>query len=605
MKRNSRIPQLQQIKEFLAVNVWVQQFRLKAFGWWYYVDLLYKIADKISDVLDAFLIGLIINQAVILAQSIEKDFTNIQLLAILYVAQMLLRRLIGAFYWRFSWYKNDFGFSTYLDEQVNKKLAELNWEHIENPKTEKLINQVSMRSEGNMRRLASVHIDIVSIIISTIFALAATSISWWIVLIIFLKELPSIILHSSYMKKNFILNDEVQYTFVKKGQISGFYRSFTTLLEIKVSQAYKKLATIYSEAIVKIRSTFLDLDKKTLLPDSLIAVFESLINAGVFGYYVFQLIFNSMPLGTFQYTTSIIRNIGNNFYELLRNLNSTVEHYRYSKFAYDLLHMQNTVPNGNKKLNTDNLKIEFKDVWFRYSHSKKYALKRINVTIEDNDRIALVGENGAGKSTFLKLLTLLYYPTKGQILINDIDLKEYDKESLYKKLAVVTQDFARYGVLTVAQNISIFGDSAKIDITKVKEAAKLAVADDFIEKLSLKYDTYLTKKMEDGTELSTGQWQRIAVARQFYGNRPLIILDEPTASIDPIAEGKIFYNLYHHVKDKTVIVVSHRYNTVRAAKQILVFNSGEIIERGTHAELLEKQGYYAQAFNAQQEEKEL
>jgi ATP-binding cassette subfamily B protein len=157
----------------------------------------------------------------------------------------------------------------------------------------------------------------------------------------------------------------------------------------------------------------------------------------------------------------------------------------------------------------------------------------------------------------------------------------------------------------VKQNIAIFGSKKHISMRAVREAAKLAEVTEVINKLPEKFDTYLTKSLENGTELSTGQWQRIAVARQFYANRPLVILDEPTSAIDPIAEAKIFSNLYEHVKDKTVIVVSHRYNTVRAAKKILVFNDGQIIEQGSHSELLKKKGYYAKAFAVQQEEKKL
>ncbi len=202
-------------------------------------------------------------------------------------------------------------------------------------------------------------------------------------------------------------------------------------------------------------------------------------------------------------------------------------------------------------------------------------------------------------------MLLVHYPTKGTIFLNNIPLQLYDKESLYEAVAIVTQEYSRYPALTVKQNISVYGKRSDPEQIAVETAAKLADADGFIKKLPAGYDTYLTKKIEGGTELSSGQWQRLAVARQFYANRPLVILDEPTASIDPIAEAKIFNNLYEHVKDKTVIVVSHRYNTVRAAKKILVFNDGQIIEQGNHEELLAKNGYYAKAFSVQQEEKKL
>ena len=290
---------------------------------------------------------------------------------------------------------------------------------------------------------------------------------------------------------------------------------------------------------------------------------------------------------------------------LLVRITSSVEYYNYVSYAYDLLSMKNSRPDGNVELNTETITIEFDHVWFRYPGSRNYALKDVSFIIEDNSRLAIVGENGAGKSTFLKLINRIYIPTKGRILINGIPIQDYSSTSFSKNIAVVTQDFARYQSLTVAQNITIFGEDRNVNVRRVKTATELACADSFIEKLTKKYDTFLTKRVEGGTELSTGQWQRLAVARQFYANRPLVILDEPTSAIDPIAEAKIFNNLYEHVKDKTVIVVSHRYNTVRAAKKILVFNDGQIIEQGNHTELLKKKGYYAKAFSVQQEEKKL
>jgi ABC-type multidrug transport system fused ATPase/permease subunit len=172
-------------------------------------------------------------------------------------------------------------------------------------------------------------------------------------------------------------------------------------------------------------------------------------------------------------------------------------------------------------------------------------------------------------------------------------------------MSFMTQEAAGYSVFTAKENIAVYEDIKYIDETRILKAAKLAVADDFITSLSNKYETRLSKIFTDGTDLSGGQWQRIAVARQFYANRPLVILDEPTSAIDPLAEAKIFENLYEHVKNKTVIVVSHRYNTVRAAQHIIVFKDGEIIEEGNHKSLLALDGYYAKSFNAQNEEKKL
>ncbi|PIY18451.1 hypothetical protein CO112_00595 [Candidatus Dojkabacteria bacterium CG_4_9_14_3_um_filter_150_Dojkabacteria_WS6_41_13] len=593
------------LQKFFLVNLWVEKFRMQAFGWWYYIDVLYTLVSKTENVFTLYFIGLILNEIQRLATAETKDLAHIISLAIILTAINLFTRLLSTFYWRFNWYKSELGFGVALERALNDKLISMNWEHIENPTMEKSINMISMRAENNMRKLGELHVDIIAIAISTVMAIFAAKISLIIIAIIFLKELPSIIIHSKSLKMSFRVNDALSNTWIQKSNLSGYYRSFPTLLEIKISQAFHSIQYFYNKAVGKVHASYIETDKTMFPYDWGKDFLEIGVNMGIYFYYATKVIYSGMLIGTFQYTTSIANELGANIYRLLRRVNDSYEYFRYSEYAYDVLTFCNTTPDGDISLDTERLDIQFDHVWFKYSGSKKYALKDINIHIADNDRLAIVGENGAGKSTFLKLLNLLYYPTKGRILINGIPLNKYIKSSLYSKLAVVTQEFARYNVLTVSQNIAIFGNSAKINTKKVRQAAELADAASFVEKLHAKYETYLTKKMEGGTELSTGQWQRLAVARQFYANRPLVILDEPTSAIDPIAEAKIFNNLYEHVKDKTVIVVSHRYNTVRAAKKILVFNDGQIIEQGNHSELLKKKGYYATAFSVQQEEKKL
>ena len=245
--------------------------------------------------------------------------------------------------------------------------------------------------------------------------------------------------------------------------------------------------------------------------------------------------------------------------------------------------------------------IEFRHVYFAYPGSDKYVLKDINFTLNAGDTAVLVGLNGAGKTTLIKLITRLYDPTEGVILLDGKDIREYDLNELYSLYGIIFQDFGKYAV-KANENI-YFGDVAKGEIEEdIKKSAIQSGADDFIQKLPRKYDTYLSKFFEeDGMELSIGQWQKLAVARAFYSDSDILILDEPTASLDAIAEQQIFAQFDTLRADKTTIFVSHRLSSATRANVIIVLQNGEIVEMGKHAELMDKKGIYHELFSAQAE----
>jgi len=217
--------------------------------------------------------------------------------------------------------------------------------------------------------------------------------------------------------------------------------------------------------------------------------------------------------------------------------------------------------------------------------------------------VAIVGENGAGKSTLIKLLTGLYRPTKGNILLDGVDMNEYEVGSWHKLLGVLQQDFLSYGFATAKDNI-YFGDvSGPLDQKRFDDAINRAEAKTFLAKLPKGIDSFVTTWMEhkDGTkgvDLSGGQWQRLALARNFYRNSPIIILDEPTSAIDALAEARIFERLFAD-KNRTVITISHRLTTVEKADMIYMLEGGKIVERGTHQQLVKNRGPYYKMFESQ------
>lgn len=245
------------------------------------------------------------------------------------------------------------------------------------------------------------------------------------------------------------------------------------------------------------------------------------------------------------------------------------------------------------------LSIELSNITFKYPNGKRPVIENLNLEVKSGERIAIVGENGAGKTTLVKLLTRIYRPQEGQIRMGGININEVKKESLYEKLGVLFQDFNTYGNLTVKENIEIGKPTRKVEEKLIEKALEKADALSFIKKYPHKLDQTLSERYKGGIRPSGGQWQKIAIARFFYRNAPILILDEPTASIDAVSEAKIFDNVYKFMKGKTVIIISHRFSTVRNADRILVLDKGKIIEEGTHEELIKKDGKYAHAFKLQ------
>jgi ATP-binding cassette subfamily B protein len=239
--------------------------------------------------------------------------------------------------------------------------------------------------------------------------------------------------------------------------------------------------------------------------------------------------------------------------------------------------------------------IRFEQVSFRYPGTDRDVLRNINLDIRPGEHVALVGENGSGKTTLVKLLCRLYDPTAGRILLDGTDLREVDPDELHAACSVLFQDFARYQ-MSAADNIRLGSVSVPPGDARVVAAAKRAGADEIISCLPRGYETRLGRLFGGGVELSEGQWQRIALARALLRPSPILLLDEPTSALDPRAERQLLDTVMTEARERILLVVSHRFSTVQAADRIVMLAAGHVTETGTHEQLMEANGGYAQLF---------
>jgi ATP-binding cassette, subfamily B, bacterial len=242
--------------------------------------------------------------------------------------------------------------------------------------------------------------------------------------------------------------------------------------------------------------------------------------------------------------------------------------------------------------------VEFRNISFAYPGTTRLVLKDFNFHLRPGERVALIGENGQGKTTIVKLITRLYDPTDGQILIDGVDLRDYDMEDLCHEIGVIFQDFMRYE-MTARENIAIGRIEERDRLDRIEAAAQMSLADEVIERLPAGIEQQLGRRFEGGVDLSGGEWQRMALARAYLRDAQMLILDEPTAALDARSEQEVFQRFAELTRGKMALLISHRFSTVKMADRIVVLSHGVLIEEGTHEELIRHRGLYAEMFEMQ------
>lgn len=316
--------------------------------------------------------------------------------------------------------------------------------------------------------------------------------------------------------------------------------------------------------------------------------------------YSIKLVFEGqLTIGMLTFVLSAYRKFTGDIEQSLYTFSSLQGNKKLLNTFYTVLNWSNSIKSGDSKLDDTKhgLSIEFKNVWFKYDRSNKWILKDLNFKVKHDEDIAIVGKNGAGKTTMIKLLLRIYDPQKGAILINGVNIKELDLSEYYKMVGILSQSFNKLGI-TVSDNINI-GNVENRNKKDIISAAKKADIHSYISELPHGYDTFISREVGSGIQLSGGQWQKLAIARAFFRDAKLLILDEPTSAVDSIAEEMIFENLRENAEHKTTFIVSHRFATVRKAERILVVEDGKILEEGNHTELMMRNGLYKNMYSKQ------
>ncbi len=351
---------------------------------------------------------------------------------------------------------------------------------------------------------------------------------------------------------------------------------------------------------------YYELNKKLAVKRSALGfIFNVLGTLSYYGAYIFiiyRVISGVITLGELTFLSGAFNRLTRNLQDFFSKFTRITESALYLKDYFEFIDISIKPKHSEDMALPEKITIgfEFKNVHFSYPDSDHEILKGVSFKIHAGEKMAFVGQNGAGKTTLTKLLLRFYEPTKGEILLDGININRFKKDEYQEFFGVIFQDFYRYE-FTVRENIAI-GDIDELhNDEKIQKAAELSLASEVIAELKKGYDQQLGKRFYKGQELSGGQWQKVALARAYMKDAEVMILDEPTSALDAKAESEVFQRFIGLTKDKTSIIISHRFSTVRQADRILILDDGKILEIGTHQELMENQSLYAELFKLQAE----
>lgn len=588
------------LNEFWQISLWIFSYFLKLNKGLTLGFLAAALFDTIWTISNTYILSGILGMVIDIAQngdtSLEDLYPYFALLLavnITFIAVSFVKSYFGR--------ALSFVSRSELTRSYYKKLENLGIQTIENPE----MNNKLTRAQDSIGDVYS-YFDQIIEFIGSVFTLVLTlvlifNVAPLVMLVMAALSVPRFLADKKYRALAWFWGYTNTEERRKAGMSSAMLSSSINLMEISVLKAHdfldRKFKAFYDHFIngaLKIRKNWF---KASFSFDFLSTI------ALYFGYlYIFsKFLHKLLAINQVFFFLRIIDMFQRSLHSTFDWINNLFEFSINFRELYSVFIAKPAFADGHiefPKLNKGP-EIQVNKISFVYPNSDKFVFKDFSLNIRAGEKLAIVGHNGAGKTTLVKLLCRIYRPTEGSILVNGIDLGQVKLNSWYQNLGVLFQEFNVYPHLTVRENIIIGKPDEPVDEMALHLAAQSADALEFINEFPNKFDQILSEKFKGGVRPSTGQWQKIAIARFFYRNAPLVIFDEPTASIDAISEYYIFNKIYDFFKDKTVIIISHRFSTVRNADRIIVLDHGQILEEGSHNELMAKNGYYAKAFTMQ------
>ncbi len=527
------------------------------------------------------------------------------ILAVVLGARYLVGFLDGLLYWSLNQNYLDYIFRYKLQNEITfrfqQKISELDLAYFENPATQDLITKTRDTMQWRLPEfLRSLSYFLIAILGYLVAFVVLVPYGWWLPVLLSFMVLPRLFLQAKFGAIQWSLWGSGAPQSKKLWYLNYLLQEPLTVREVRITGSSGALLDKFrnmQEYLFRLNKKGLDLYLRVLVIPPLL---ETLVLFAIAWRFLPQVTGGALTIGSFTLLVSMLDQLGSRAANASTQFAHIYENSLYADHYFEFLALPDLIPKATQPVSLGDPtppRIEFRNVRFRYPGSQRDALCGVSFVIEPGESVALVGHNGAGKTTIVKLLCRFYDPLEGGIFVNGVNLKDVETSEWYKFLGTLFQEFVRYH-FSVRENIML-GAPERNDSEAMKEAARRSGAAEFIERLPGGYEQILGKEFEDGVDLSGGQWQKIAIARAFYESPPVLILDEPTSAIDAEAEYDIFSNLEQQYKNKTLILVSHRFSTVRNAGKIIVLEHGNIVESGSHDELMACGGEYSKLFQIQ------
>lgn len=514
--------------------------------------------------------------------------------------------VIGLAFWLMSYAKQLLYFSTvkWVTLHYFEKLCSIDFSDFQDENTRNQINKIESGYTWQVPNLSEAILELIYGVLRFLaITVIVAQISWWLVPLIAVFLVPSLLAESRVARlKWFVWDERGDQRHVYWG-LNHIFKQARGQLEIRSLQAKKYLVgkidtmneVFYREQEERYRHA-----TRMIVPSKVFEVAGTAVGSIV---VLKQVLAHSISLDRYFFLSGALLRIGGALNTIFSTLTRMQEPLLFAENYFAFIDKPVLYVDPPKAIHLPSDKIPeilFEDVSFTYPGQTQSVFENLNLVIRPGEHVAIIGENGAGKSTLIKLLLRFYKPVSGRILIDGQDLQEIAIDSWYGVLATLFQEFNQYP-FPIAENITIGRPENKNNDRDLHEAARLAGVDEMVNKYKHGWDTVLDSSFEKGTEPSGGQWQKIALARAFYRDAQILILDEPTAAIDAKAEYDIFNNIFEHYGNRTALIISHRFSTVRRADRIVVLDKGKIVGEGNHQELMVQKGLYEEMFSKQAE----